>query len=136
MEESIHVRFDDKLDPRKSNLFENFADLEINLAVSGEKDKDSNKKDDISEGIECPSVQKRKRQRQTISEDLILRDKAEPVRIRSTFKQIEETLLGLVSLIEPTSCQEALQDNKQILEVQEKLNQFSRNDVWDLVPKP
>ena len=69
------------------------------------EDKDSNKKDDTS-------VQKRQRQRQTIYEDLILGDKVEPLRTRFIFKQIEETILGLVLLIEPTSCQEALQDNK------------------------
>jgi hypothetical protein len=39
-------------------------------------------------------------------------NKDEPVRTRSTFKGSEETLLGLVSLIEPTSCEEALQDKE------------------------
>jgi hypothetical protein len=43
VEESIHVRFNDKLDPEKSKLVEKFADLKINLSeskdsVSGEKD--------------------------------------------------------------------------------------------------
>ena len=32
MEEPIHVRFDDKLDSKKSKLVEKFADLEITLA--------------------------------------------------------------------------------------------------------
>ena len=41
VEESIHVRFDDKLDLEKSKLVENFADLEITLAGSDEKTKDS-----------------------------------------------------------------------------------------------
>ena len=39
MEESIHVRFDDKLDPEKSKLVEKLADLEITLAGSDEKTK-------------------------------------------------------------------------------------------------
>ena len=63
-------------------------------------------------------------------------DKSEPVRTRSSFKPSEETLLGLVSLIEPTSVDETLLDTKWILAIQEELNQFSRNDVWDLVPRP
>ena len=66
VEEFIHVRFYDKLDSKKSKIFENFADLEINLAGSGEKAKDfeekySNTKNDTSEVPECPSVQKNKR---------------------------------------------------------------------------
>ena len=44
--------------------------------------------------------------------------------------------MGLVSLIEPTTIDEALLDNDWILAMQEELNQFTRNDVWDLVPKP
>ena len=46
------------------------------------------------------------------------------------------SLMGLVSLIEPTSIDEALLDNDWILAMQQELNQFTRNDVWDLVPKP
>ena len=52
------------------------------------------------------------------------------------YEKSEETPLGLVSLIEPTSCDEALQDNNWVLVMKEELNQFSKNDVWDLVPKP
>ena len=44
--------------------------------------------------------------------------------------------MGLVSLIEPSSIDEALLDNDWILAMQEELNQFTRNDVWDLVPRP
>ena len=45
-------------------------------------------------------------------------------------------LIGLVSIIEPTFIDEALLDPKRILGMQEKVNQFTINDVWDLVPKP
>ena len=41
-----------------------------------------------------------------------------------------------MSLIEPYSICEALMYNDWILAIQEVLNQFTRNDVWDLVPKP
>jgi len=43
---------------------------------------------------------------------------------------------GLLSVIEPTIVDEALSDDGWILAMQEELNQFQRNDVWDLVPKP
>ena len=45
-------------------------------------------------------------------------------------------LLGLVYLIEPTYIAEALLDKDWILSMEEELNQFSKNDVWDLVQKP
>jgi hypothetical protein len=41
-----------------------------------------------------------------------------------------------VSITEPTSIDVALQDPEWILAMQEELNQFTRSDVWDLVPKP
>jgi len=39
-------------------------------------------------------------------------------------------------MIEPTKVDEALVDDGWILAMQDELNQFKRNDVWDLVPKP
>jgi hypothetical protein len=39
-------------------------------------------------------------------------------------------------MIGPTTVDEALSDDGWILAMQEELNQFQRNDVWDLVPKP
>jgi len=45
-------------------------------------------------------------------------------------------MIGLLSVIEPTTIDEALLDDGWILAMQEELNQFERNDVWDLVPKP
>ena len=39
-------------------------------------------------------------------------------------------------MIEPTKVGEALTDDGWILAMQDELNQFKRNDVWDLIPKP
>lgn len=63
-------------------------------------------------------------------------DKTEPVRTRSSFKPSEEKLIGLVPLKEPTSLDEALLNTEWVIEMQEKLNQFSINDVWTLVSRP
>jgi hypothetical protein len=57
---------------------------------------------------------------------LILGDKTEPVKTISHFRQEEETLLGLISITEPTSIDVALQDPEWILTMQEELNQFTR----------
>ena len=45
-------------------------------------------------------------------------------------------MIGLISMIEPTTVDVARSDDGWILSMQEELNQFQRNDVWDLVPKP
>ena len=45
-------------------------------------------------------------------------------------------LLGLVSLIEPSSIEEDLLDKDWILDMEEDLNQFSKNGVCDLIQKP
>jgi vacuolar-type H+-ATPase catalytic subunit A/Vma1 len=45
-------------------------------------------------------------------------------------------MMGLLSVIEPAAVDETLSDDGWILAMQEELNQFQRNDVWDLVPKP
>jgi len=68
-------------------------------------------------------------------EDQIIGNKDSPRRTRSHFIP-EESALGLLSMIEPTKVDEALTDDGWILAMQDELNQFKRNDVWDLVPKP
>jgi len=44
-------------------------------------------------------------------------------------------MTGLLSVIEPATVDEALLDDGWILTMQDELNQFQRNDVWDLVPR-
>ncbi|XP_058732808.1 uncharacterized mitochondrial protein AtMg00820-like [Vicia villosa] len=44
--------------------------------------------------------------------------------------------MAFVSQIEPSKVSQALEDDQWILAMQEELNQFERNDVWELVPNP
>ena len=44
--------------------------------------------------------------------------------------------MAFVSLIEPKNFKEAIIDDHWIVAMQEELNQFERNDEWDLVEKP
>ena len=44
-------------------------------------------------------------------------------------------MLGLLSVIEPTTVDEALSDDGWIIAMLEELNQFQGNDVWDLVAR-
>jgi hypothetical protein len=41
-----------------------------------------------------------------------------------------------VSSIEPFRVEEALRDLDSVLAMQEELNNFKRNEVWSLVPRP
>jgi hypothetical protein len=68
-------------------------------------------------------------------EELIIGNKDSPRKTRSNFRE-EDSLFGLVSLIEPKTTDEALSDDAWIVAMEEELNQFKRNDVWDLVPRP
>ena len=43
--------------------------------------------------------------------------------------------VAFISTIEPKNPKEASSDDSWILAMQEELNQFSRNDVWELVPR-
>ena len=43
--------------------------------------------------------------------------------------------VAVVSQIEPKSVEEALQDDQWCIAMQEELNQFERNDVWELIPR-
>lgn len=45
-------------------------------------------------------------------------------------------MLGLLSMSELTSVDQVLFDDGLIVAMQEELNQFQINYVWDLVPKP
>ncbi|GJV17971.1 retrovirus-related pol polyprotein from transposon TNT 1-94 [Tanacetum coccineum] len=44
--------------------------------------------------------------------------------------------LSLISTIEPKNVNEALGDESWIVALQEELNQFVANDIWELVPQP
>ena len=44
--------------------------------------------------------------------------------------------MAFVSQIEPSKIDEALGDDQWIVAMQEELNQFERNQVWELVSRP
>src|ERR1044072_3738834 len=119
VEESIHVRFDDKLESDKSKLVEKFGDLKITAHDSEPLDhapEDEEPAEDSTEAVASePDSRKGSRVRASHSEDLILGSKDAPVRTRSAFRTSEVNPLSLVSLIEPTSVDEALLDKDWIL---------------------
>jgi hypothetical protein len=67
--------------------------------------------------------------------DQILGDISKGVTTRSRLANFCEHY-SFVSSIEPFRVEEALQDPDWVLAMQEQLNNFKRNEVWSLVPRP
>jgi hypothetical protein len=67
--------------------------------------------------------------------DQILGDISKLVTTRSRLANFCEHY-SFVSSIEPFRVEEALQDPDWVLAMQEELNNFKRNEVWSLVPRP
>src|SRR3954469_6950885 len=141
VKESINIRFDDKLGLKKPKQFENFADIEISNSVAKEP-RSNVSEDQVATSLENlriseePTIKRSSILNSAHSEDVIIGNKEDPIRTRAFLKNNAECQLGLVSLIEPTSVDQALEDADWIIAMQEELNQFTRNDVWDLVPTP
>ncbi|KAK2359506.1 putative mitochondrial protein [Trifolium repens] len=154
VEESMHVKFDDKEpDDKKSepvkdlsgsdesedeapeydNNIESIEDSEAQEDAPSDAAQEHQTIDDNSEESDIP--RNTFKYKSSHPEELILGNKNSPRKTRSNFI-IEESLFGLVSLIEPKTTNEALSDDAWIIAMEEELNQFKRNDVWDLVPKP
>ena len=119
IEETMHVSFDENLkDIVQIDDEEDF----INLNQSNET---------ISE-INQPN------KRFKISKDHpienVLGNIESVVRTRNQLSSMSN--VAFISTIEPKNPKEASSDDSWILAMQEELNQFTRNDVWELVPKP
>jgi hypothetical protein len=67
--------------------------------------------------------------------DTILGDIHKGVTTRSRVAHFCEHY-SFVSSIEPHRVEEALQDSNWVVAMQEELNNFTRNEVWHLVPRP
>ena len=67
--------------------------------------------------------------------DLIIGDPDVGVRTRSATTN-ECLFSGFLSQVEPKKVDEALVDPDWVLAMQEELNQFERQEVWALVPRP
>ena len=57
------------------------------------------------------------------------------VRTRRAIRE-EVSHSAFISMVEPTRLEDALEDEAWVEAMQDELNQFVRNDVWELVPRP
>jgi len=149
----MHVKFDDKEPGSETpEQDESFEDIQATEDTSEpdqiEESKDSPEAEPTSEAqdeVASDEAQDGSQQanhsknifkyKSSHLEDQIIGNKDSPRRTRSYFRQ-EECMIGLLSVIELATVDEALSDDGWILVMQEELNQFQRNDVCDLVPKP
>ena len=67
--------------------------------------------------------------------DNIIGDISKGVTTRHSLKDICNNM-AFVSMIEPKNLKEAIIDEHWIIAMQEELNQFERNNVWEFVEKP
>ena len=153
VKESMYIRLDDKeIGNEIPELVESFADIQVSEEPSEpdqtlesyespevEPNPDSHNKEasDEAQDGSHQATQSRNTYKYKNSHpgDLIIGNKDSPRRTRSFFRQ-EHSMLGLLSVIKPATVDESLSDDGRIMAIQEELNQFQRNDVWDLVDKP
>lgn len=162
VEESIHVKFDDKgPNHDTSELTESVADLQVSeelpeagpseVSISEVRGSEVVEPEVDHESKALPEVQnfeeaqdgsvmsaqpnKSFKYKDSRPKDPIIRNKDDPLRTISALEN-DNYILVFISLIEPTSFNEALSDDGWIMAMEKELNQFHRNDVRDLVPRP
>nr|XP_016495906.1 PREDICTED: uncharacterized protein LOC107814916 [Nicotiana tabacum] len=64
----------------------------------------------------------------------IIGDPNEGIKTRGALKKKEN--VALISQVEPKKIEEALKDSSWVQAIQEELDQFGKNQVWNLIPKP
>ncbi|WJX83468.1 hypothetical protein P8452_66129 [Trifolium repens] len=130
MMESINVVIDDCSD--------NVPDVDPDVDTSHPKPEDSevveipektDQQEDVTPVNKGPSVRVQKNH----PKELIIGSPESGVMTRS--REVVSNAC-FVSKVEPKNVKEALTDEFWIEAMQEELNQFKRNEVWDLVPRP
>ncbi|MCI04331.1 putative reverse transcriptase (RNA-dependent DNA polymerase), partial [Trifolium medium] len=137
----MHVKFDDKEPDKVSELVEGIAsqydsDDEVSEPIKISEPVEISEPEPVvinsEENLQPKNTFKYK---SSHPEELIMGNKDSPRKTRSSFRT-EDSLFGLIYMIEPTTVDEALSYDVWIVAMQEELNQFEINDVWSLVPKP
>ncbi|GJT42184.1 retrovirus-related pol polyprotein from transposon TNT 1-94 [Tanacetum coccineum] len=131
VEESLNVTFDETTPPSKTSpLVDDNLDEEEEIKVTEKK----NLENDIEDGtLEIDEIVNIKESRNHPLENVIRNLNQRTLRSQA---QNQSNLFCFISTIEPKNVNEALTDDSWIVAMQEELNQFIANDVWELVPQP
>ncbi|GKB71815.1 retrovirus-related pol polyprotein from transposon TNT 1-94 [Tanacetum coccineum] len=131
VEESLNVTFDETPPPSKTSpLVDDDLDEEEAINVTEKKNLEN---DIVNETLEIDEIVNIKESRNHPLENVIGNLNQRTLRSQA---QNQSNLFCFISTIEPKNVNEALTDDSWIVAMQEELNQFIANDVWELVPQP
>ncbi|KAH9801427.1 hypothetical protein KPL71_001026 [Citrus sinensis] len=144
VEESMHVTFDE------SNPSSTKKVIVDNAEEEEQEEASNNNQEDAPHGIqdehhEETNLEQNEGTSQTLPKewryvssrlkDVILGDPSRGITTRSSLRNTYEHA-AFISQIEPKSFADAENDESWIMAMQEELNQFERNNVWELVSNP
>jgi hypothetical protein len=139
VEESIHVSFDEYNPKSLGRVIDGLADT-LESTTLEEKKEDGKVK--LEEPLQPQASHKPHEdlpKEWKISKnhpiDNILGDISKGVITRKALREVCN-YMAFVSQIEPISIDEAINDEHWLIAMQDELNQFERNQVWELVPRP
>ncbi|GJR50325.1 retrovirus-related pol polyprotein from transposon TNT 1-94 [Tanacetum coccineum] len=131
VEESLNVTFDETPSPSKTSpLVDDDLDEEEAIKVTKKKNLEN---DIVDETLEVDEIINIKESRNHPLENVIGNLNQRTLRSQA---QNQSNFFCFISTIEPKNVNEALGDESWIVAMQEELNQFIANDVWELVPQP
>ncbi|GJT50055.1 retrovirus-related pol polyprotein from transposon TNT 1-94 [Tanacetum coccineum] len=131
VEESLNVTFDETPPPPKTPPLED-DELVEEEAIEVSKTKPiGNDLEDIS--LENNQMANIKESKSHPLENVIGNLNQRTLRSQA---QDKSNFFCFISTIEPKNINEALKDENWVMAMQEELNQFKTNDVWELVPNP
>ncbi|GJU04274.1 retrovirus-related pol polyprotein from transposon TNT 1-94 [Tanacetum coccineum] len=128
---SSEVTFDETPPPSKTSpLVDDDLDEEEAIKVTEKKNLENDIEDETLEIDEIVNI---KESRNHPLENVIGNLNQRTLRSQA---QNQSNFFCFISTIEPKNVNEALTDESWIVAMQEELNQFIANDVWELVPQP
>ncbi|GJT70483.1 hypothetical protein Tco_1029769 [Tanacetum coccineum] len=130
VEESLNVTFDETPPPSKTSpLVDDDLDEEEAIKVTEKKNLENDIEDETLEIDEIVNI---KESRNHPLENVIGNLNQRTLRSQA---QNQSNFFCFISTIEPKNVNEALTGDSWIVAMQEELNQFIANDVWELVPQ-
>ncbi|GJX68778.1 retrovirus-related pol polyprotein from transposon TNT 1-94, partial [Tanacetum coccineum] len=131
VKESLNMTFDETPPPSKTSpLVDDDLDEEEAIKVIKKKNLENDIED---ETLEIDKIVNIKESRNHPLENVIGNLNQRTLRSQA---QNQSNFFCFISTIEPKNVNEALTDDSWIVAMQEELNQFIANDVWELVPQP
>ncbi|GJW44713.1 retrovirus-related pol polyprotein from transposon TNT 1-94 [Tanacetum coccineum] len=131
VKESLNVTFDETPPPSKTSpLVDDDLDEEEAIKVTEKKNLENDIEDETLKIDEIVNI---KESRNHPLENVIGNLNQRTLRSQA---QNQSNFFCFISTIEPKNVNEALADKSWIVAMQEELNQFIANDVWELVPQP